>query len=195
MVNRNRSSRFHEFSTSLRWLFAETRYLVIVLATISFGAALGAPNSPAPIAGTPGYVPAKDNLGVISGTVESEKGPVAGATVLIVSAKPLYGPQILEPICYPNASAIRIEEDLGAIESHPVGRIIGSLNPVAVNLPRLQSRHEGMPVVVRAVKSRIDANDARGPGVILTIEEQQLHAQGAAGEHTEIDAAGINGSA
>jgi hypothetical protein len=124
MVNRNRSGRFDEFAISLRWLFAETQYLVIGLATISFGAALAAPNSPAPIAGTPGYVPAKDNLGVISGTVESEKGPVAGATVLIVSAKPLSGPQILEPTCYPDCLRSAVTDKAG---SFSVAEIDGTL--------------------------------------------------------------------
>ncbi len=87
--------------------------LGIVLALISCGAAFGAPEPSAPIAGTPGYVPATNNQGVISGTVESEKGPIAGATVLIFSAKPPSPPQILEPFCYPDCLRSAVTDKAG----------------------------------------------------------------------------------
>jgi hypothetical protein len=114
VVNRNRTGHFCKLAIRVRWLFAETRYFGIILAIISCGAAFGAPEPSAPIAGTPGYVPVKDNLGVISGTVESEKGPIAGATVLIFSAKPRSPPQILEPFCYSDCLRSAVTDKAGS---------------------------------------------------------------------------------
>jgi hypothetical protein len=71
-----------------------------------------------------------------------------------------------------NTPAIRIEEDLGGIKSHPVSGIARSFNPVAVDLPRLDTRHEDVPVVVGEVQRGLDANDAGRPGVILPVKEQ-----------------------
>ncbi len=98
--------------------------ILIVLAIVSCGAAFGVPEPSAPVAGTPGYVPVKDNLGVISGTVESEKGPIAGATVLIVSAKPRLPPQILEPLCYPDCLRSAVTDKAG---SFSIAEIDGTL--------------------------------------------------------------------
>ena len=96
----------------------------IILAIVSRGAAFGVPEPSAPIAGTPGYVPVKDNLGVISGTVESEKGPIAGVTVLIVSAKPRSPPQILEPLCYPDCLRSAVTDKAGGFS---IAEIDGTL--------------------------------------------------------------------
>jgi hypothetical protein len=46
-----------------------------------------------------------------------------------------------------------------------------------------------MLVVIGAVSGWIQVHDAAGLGVVCAIEEQQLHARGAAGEEAEVRAA------
>ena len=94
-----------------------------------------------------------------------------------------------------HATAVRVEEDFGGIKAHAVGRIERSLNAIAVELPGLHARHEHVPVVVRPVADRIEADHARRPGVIFPVKKQQLHACGAAGEDAEIDATVNDGGA
>src|SRR5262245_20212667 len=94
-----------------------------------------------------------------------------------------------------NPPAVRVEENLRGIKTHPVRGIIRSLNAIAVDLPRLHARHENVPVVVSAVDRGIDGHDARGPAVIVAIEEDQLHARGTPRVHAEINATGTDGSA
>ena len=50
-----------------------------------------------------------------------------------------------------HAAAIRVEENFGGVEPHPLGGIGRSLDPIAVDLPRLHARHEHVPVMVGAV--------------------------------------------
>jgi hypothetical protein len=94
-----------------------------------------------------------------------------------------------------DAASVRIEEHLAAVEAQATGRIVRAVHAVCVKLSRLHIRHEDMPVVVRAVGRRIDRNDPSRPYIILSIEEQQLHAGGTTREQTEIRAVAQDGGA
>src|SRR5262249_13933189 len=69
-----------------------------------------------------------------------------------------------------------------------VGGIGQARHAIAVYLPRLYAGHAHMPVVVRTIGHRIEAYHACWPDVVFPVKEQQLHACGAAGEQTKIDA-------
>src|SRR5437899_7555757 len=49
------------------------------------------------------------------------------------------------------AASIGIEEDFGGIEAHSARGIEWSLNSIAVNLPRFDTGHEYVPIVVGMV--------------------------------------------
>ena len=87
-----------------------------------------------------------------------------------------------------DAAPVRVQENFAAVKAHSPGRIERPLHSIAVDLPRLPAWHEHMPVVVGAVGGGIQGDHARGPGVILPVKEQQLHACRASGEQTEIHA-------
>jgi hypothetical protein len=87
-----------------------------------------------------------------------------------------------------HATAIRVQENLGRIESHPARRIARSLDAIAIDLARLKALHRHVPVVVRAVHGGIQAKHARRTVVIHAIEEEQLDGRGVSREDTEVDA-------
>ena len=62
------------------------------------------------------------------------------------------------------------------------------LDPIAVQLAGPYAGHEHVPVVVGPVHRWIEADDARGPRVVDTIEQQQLDARCVLREDTEVDA-------
>ena len=85
--------------------------------------------------------------------------------------------------------AIQIEKHLGGVEPHPVGGIPGAVRAIAVDLARLHPGGENVPVVVRAIRDRVEPENALRARVVLPIEEQHLDARRAARVHAEIDAA------
>ena len=87
-----------------------------------------------------------------------------------------------------HASGIRVEQDLGGIESHAVRRILRSRHPIAIYLSRLNAGYEDVPVVVRAVDRGIQANRASWASLINTIEEEELDPGSVLGVDTEVDA-------
>jgi hypothetical protein len=64
----------------------------------------------------------------------------------------------------------------------------GARNPIAVDLSRLHTGHEGVPIVARSVYGRIEGNNALWSSIILTVKEEQLDARGASREEAEIRA-------
>src|SRR5260370_11977482 len=91
-----------------------------------------------------------------------------------------------------DGASVRIQQHLGGIKPHATRRIEGSLDAVAIELPRLHLRHEEMPIMIGPVSRGVDRNHARRPHVVFPIEEHQLHTGGASREDAEIDAAGYN---
>ncbi len=73
-----------------------------------------------------------------------------------------------------DSATIRVEQDLRRIKTQPFGRIEWPVNPVRIQLPRLQPRNEDMPVVIRAVDGLVQPDHVRGPPVIFAIEDQQF---------------------
>src|SRR5438270_12336621 len=69
------------------------------------------------------------------------------------------------------------------------------LDAVAVNLSRAHTRQEHMPVVVSAVRRRIQPNHAGRQRIIRSIEEQEFHVRGCPREETEVDATVSDGGA
>jgi hypothetical protein len=64
--------------------------------------------------------------------------------------------------------------------------IIRSVGAVAVKLSRLDSRHEDVPVVRRAIANRIERDDADWLRPIGVVEEDDLHSCGVGGKDTEV---------
>ena len=59
-----------------------------------------------------------------------------------------------------------------------------------VNLPRAQPRHEHVPVVVRAVGRRAEADHPSRLRVVNAVEQEQIDPGCPLREHAEVDAAG-----
>ena len=94
-----------------------------------------------------------------------------------------------------HAAAIRIQQHLGRIEPHPARRIGRPMHTIAIELARLHSRHERVPVVIGSVCAWIQFDGPAGSGIVGPIKEQQLHARGRAGEQAEVRAAAAEGGA
>ncbi len=94
-----------------------------------------------------------------------------------------------------HAAAIGIQQHLGRIEPHPARRIGRPMHAIAIELARLHSRHECVPVVIGPVDVRIQFDGPAGPGVVRPVEEQQFHARGGAREQAEVRAAAAEGGA
>ena len=87
-----------------------------------------------------------------------------------------------------HAAAIGIQENLVGIKPHSARRIERPLDAIAIELPGLHIRDEYVPVMVGAVRRRVDRNHARGHSVVFAVEENQLHAGSAARIDAEIHA-------
>src|SRR5262245_18484952 len=59
-----------------------------------------------------------------------------------------------------DGEAVRIEEQLLGIEPEPQLRCEGPVGTIAIELPWLEIRYKGMPVVIRAMRLRIERDDA-----------------------------------
>jgi hypothetical protein len=68
--------------------------------------------------------------------------------------------------------AIRIEEQLFAIETEASLRFEGCNRSIPVELPRFESGNKEMPVVVGPVFLRIKGHDTRGFPIIDPIEQE-----------------------
>ncbi len=88
-----------------------------------------------------------------------------------------------------DAAAVRIEQDLVRVEPQAARGSRRPVDAIAVDLSRPHAGNEHVPVVVGAVRRRIERNDAGRRGVILAVEEQQLDARRGPREQAEVDAA------
>src|SRR5215510_14800766 len=77
-------------------------------------------------------------------------------------------------IRYRHREAVRIEEDLFAVEKLPLLRRKRPVCTVCVDLARPAIRHERVPVVVGSMTVGSERNDPRGLWSILPIEKQKL---------------------
>ena len=93
------------------------------------------------------------------------------------------------PVGHDDGASIRIEEGLCGIEAKPPRRIEGADRAVRVRLSRAKAGYERVPVVVRPVSPRIEANHAGRLGVAGAVEQQQLQPAGLTGEDGKIHAA------
>src|SRR5580693_3431728 len=64
------------------------------------------------------------------------------------------------------AASIRIKENLGGIKPHPARGIERPLDSIPVKLPRLDARHQYVPIMVGTVGREIDRDHTRGLGII-----------------------------
>jgi len=60
---------------------------------------------------------------------------------------------------------------------------------IGVDLTRADPRYEGVPVVIGPVSGGIERDHPRGPGIIHSVEEQELETGGVLGVDREIDSA------
>ena len=73
---------------------------------------------------------------------------------------------------------VRIEEDLFGIEPKTTFRCERPMRAVRIDLPLLEARHQGMPVVIGPVRLRIERDDLCRRCGTLVIEQQQLDQRG-----------------
>ena len=75
------------------------------------------------------------------------------------------------------------------IEPMTVRGVEGPGRPESVDLSRPETGHEHVPVVIVPVRRRIDRDDPRRPGIVVTIEQQQLDTRRVLREDAEVHAA------
>jgi hypothetical protein len=90
-----------------------------------------------------------------------------------------------------DSAAVWVEEQLCRIESHAVRGILWPLDVIAIDLAKGHARNEYVPVVVCAVRDSVDADCARGLGVVQVTEEQQFDPGGILRIIAEVDAAAV----
>src|SRR5262245_42519541 len=69
-----------------------------------------------------------------------------------------------------HCAAIRVEQYFRWIKARTGLWIESALNPITINLSRLEARHEHVPVVISTVGGGIDSNYSRRTCIIHTIE-------------------------
>ena len=74
----------------------------------------------------------------------------------------------------------------------PLDWIEGSPNPIAVDLSRLYAGNKRVPIVVRPIYGRIEANYSLGSNIFFAVKEEQLDARCASREETEVRATVID---
>ena len=91
--------------------------------------------------------------------------------------------------------AVGVEQQLLPVEPQATLRREGAVRAVAVDLSRAQPRDERVPVVVGAMRVRIERDDPRRPPRAGLVEQQQLQPGGALREDAEVHALGPEGRA
>src|ERR1700704_4424230 len=89
-------------------------------------------------------------------------------------------------------SAVWIEEHFSGVETHPVLRVHASVYAIPVNLARTHAGYEDMPVVIGAVRRRVNRDHATWKHIGLAVIQQQLDCGRPTGEYAEIDAVRYN---
>jgi hypothetical protein len=85
-----------------------------------------------------------------------------------------------------DAFAVRIEQDLLAVESLTGCRIAWSVSTIAIELPMLDPRQEDMPIVRSSVSDGIESDRLRWTRIVRVIEQNNLHSLGAGREDAEV---------
>src|SRR5262245_16493199 len=94
---------------------------------------------------------------------------------------------------YGDRQTVRIEEHLLPVEPTAALRLERSVSPVRVDLTDGETGHEDVPVVIGAMRARIERDHATGLGRLLAVEQQQFDRRGSFRKHTEVDALRIDG--
>lgn len=76
-------------------------------------------------------------------------------------------------------TTVRIQEHLAGVEPGAIRWIEGSVRPEGVDLTRLQSGNEYVPVVIRPVGERVQVYDTCRLRGIYLVEQQKIDAGGA----------------
>jgi len=87
-----------------------------------------------------------------------------------------------------DAFPVGIEEGLRGIEAHPPRRIVGTAHPPGVELPRLHAGDEGVPIVVGALRRRIERDNPARTEIPGIVEEEEFHLRRRFREDREIRA-------
>jgi hypothetical protein len=88
-----------------------------------------------------------------------------------------------------------LKEDLLRIEPQSALRRLRPGDPEPGELARLEIRDERAPVVVGAMLSGIERDDFRRLGIILVVEQEQLHQRAVLRVEAEVDALRMDGRA
>ena len=94
-----------------------------------------------------------------------------------------------------DAFPIRIEQYLARVKTQPSLRVERSGDAIGVELSRDDAGHKDVPIMVGAVRPRIEVDDPRGLWGVDAIEQQQLSRRVVFGENAEIGAPGNEGRA
>ena len=70
-----------------------------------------------------------------------------------------------------NRLSVRIKEHFTWVKTLALPWIEGAVGPKAVELPWHDAGHKNVPVVIAAIRGRIDGNDAHRPPIIFVVEE------------------------
>ena len=85
-------------------------------------------------------------------------------------------------------ACIRVQQDLVGVEAMPHVWSIGTIHSVGIDLPRGQAMHENVPIVERAMYSRVERDRMAGLGVVKAIEQQQFNGRGVPGKERKVHA-------
>ena len=117
----------------------------------------------------------------------------------------LHGDRIVLPVSarrvarisvgHDDGASVGIEERFGRIETQTALGIERAVGAICINLPGTDAGHKDVPVMVGAMRARIELDHARrvrGGGII---EQQEVHPARLPREHAEVDALGEDGGA
>src|SRR6516225_7230628 len=99
------------------------------------------------------------------------------------------------PIGHDSGASVRIEEHLRRIETKTACGIERAGGAIRINLSGTDSGHENVPVMIGAVRARIELDHAgrvRGGGIV---EQQEVHPARLPRKHAEVDTVAEDGSA
>lgn|GEM_PF-4821397 len=78
-----------------------------------------------------------------------------------------------------------------AVKTMTVLRIVWTIGPVAIELPRRYSRYEDVPVMRRAMEGRVESNDASWLRIVSMVKEDDLHSRGIGGKILKFVPSGV----
>ena len=87
-----------------------------------------------------------------------------------------------------DAPSIGIQQHLLAVDATPSRGFARAVDAIAVKLTCRDLGHKCVPVVVRALNSRVEIDDPSGLPSVHSVEEHQVHTGGALREHGKVGA-------